>query len=193
MNDDIDIQLKNMLRKEMLQARSHLPGNKRDVNNRAICEKLIETPEFKRAGLVMAYMDFRGEVGTADIIAECLNRGKRVALPVVNAGAAELQAFETLKEAPLLRNSYGILEPDPDTACRIDEKEIDFLIVPGVVFDMRKHRIGYGAGYYDRFLTKLGIDCVTVGIAYDIQIVDKIPCEKHDIPMDMVITERKII
>ena len=191
-----DGELKKTIRKEILQVRSCLSGNERDDKNRAICAKLIEMPEFSRAGLVMAYMDFRDEPGTADIISECFKRGKRVALPVVTGkgGAGfELQAFETVSGAVLLRNSYGIFEPDPNTACRVDEAEIDLVIVPGVVFDLMKYRIGYGAGYYDRFLKKLGMGCFTVGIAYDLQIVDWIPAENHDIPMNKVITESHVI
>lgn len=196
MNANPDRESKNTLRKEILQTRSCIPKNEREDKNRAICAKLLEMPEFSRAGLVLAYMDFRDETGTADIIAKCFKRGKRVALPVVTGtiGAAfELQAFETSSGAGLLRNSYGIFEPDPNTACRVDEAEIDLVIVPGVVFDLMKYRIGYGAGYYDRFLTKLSTDCVTVGIAYDLQIVDRIPAENHDIPMDKVITESHVI
>lgn len=196
MNADPERKLKGTLRKDMLRGRSCLSREEREVKNSAICARLLETPEFIRAGLIMAYMDFRDETGTADIIAECFKQGKRVALPVVTGKgevASELQAFETSPGAVLLRNHYGIYEPDPKTAYRVDESDIDLVIVPGVVFDLLKYRIGYGAGFYDRFLTRLRTDCITVGIAYDLQIVDRIPVEKHDIPMDKVITERKII
>lgn len=196
MNENPGRELKNALRKEILQARSHLSRDEREAKNSAICARLVEMPEFDRAKLVMAYMDFRDEAGTACIIAECFKRRKRVALPVVtgkNGTAFGLQVFETVPGTGLLKSSFGISEPDPGTAVRVDEAEIDLVIVPGVAFDLLKYRIGYGAGYYDRFLAKLRPDCVTVGIAYDLQIVDRIPAEAHDIPVDKVVTEHRVI
>lgn len=195
MSTDSDRELKNLLRKEILETRSCLSKEERNRKNSDICSKLLEMPEFIRAGTVMAYMEFRDEAGTEGIIAECYKRGKRVVLPVVSCtdGARELQVYEIGPGAGFRRNRYGISEPDPKTAKRMEETGIDLVLVPGVVFDLMKHRIGYGAGYYDRFLTRLKSGCATVGIAYELQIVKRIPAENHDIPLNMVITEQRVI
>jgi 5-formyltetrahydrofolate cyclo-ligase len=196
MNANGSRELKDVLRKEILAARARLSKEERDEKDRILCAKLFELPEFNRAGLVMAYMDFRGEPGTKEILEECFKREKRVALPVVagtEGTARGLQAFEPGPGGGLLKNRYGISEPDPGRANRADEADIDLVIVPGVAFDLMKYRIGYGAGYYDRFLTGLRPDCVTVGLAYELQIVDRIPAEKHDIPLSMVLTEHRTI
>lgn len=189
-------ELKNALRKKILEERSRLSEKERDGRDAAICAKLFELPEFIEAELVMAYMDFRGEAGTADIIAGCFKRGKRVALPVMSAQDGDgykLDAFETTPGGVLLRNRYGISEPGPDTAKRVAEADIGLVVVPGVAFDMKGYRLGYGAGFYDRFLTGLRPGCRTAGIAYDLQMADAIPAEGHDIPMDIIITESRVI
>lgn len=185
---------KKRLRKETLAVRSRLSEEERYKKSRAISARLFETPEFDRAGFVMAYMDFRGEAGTSEIIAECFKRGKKVALPVVtDCENGVLSAFEACSGQAFVRNGYGICEPDPDFSNRVLEEKIDLVVVPGVVFDLLKYRIGYGAGYYDRFLPKLRHDCLSVGIAYDFQVVDSLPSDAYDIPLDMIITERRLI
>lgn len=189
-------ELKGRLRKEILEARARLSQQERDEKSRTICARLLDMPAFERAGTVMAYMDFRYEAGTAGILSECYKRGKRVALPVItnrDGNGRTLQAYEAGPGGGLLRNRYGICEPDPDRSERIGETELDLIIVPGVVFDRARHRIGYGAGYYDRFLARVGPACRTAGIAFDLQVVDRVPAEKHDIPLDMVITEYRVI
>jgi 5-formyltetrahydrofolate cyclo-ligase len=87
----------------------------------------------------------------------------------------------------------GIIEPDSTVLKLLDPSEIDLAVIPGVAFDQGKNRIGYGAGYYDRFLHKLRADCLKVSVAFDLQLVDIIPAGRYDVPVDMVITEELLI
>lgn len=157
-----------------------------------IRQKIINSEVYAKAGLVMCYMDFRNEVKTGGIIRDCLSAGKRVALPLVidRGGGRQLVPYEIADpENDLIRGSYGILEPCPGLTVAADFKEIDLAIIPGVAFDFQRDRLGYGAGYYDFFLRKLRPDCTKIGIAFDIQMVNKIPAEMHDVKMDAIITE----
>jgi 5-formyltetrahydrofolate cyclo-ligase len=89
--------------------------------------------------------------------------------------------------------AFGILEPKKKYAEEINPKNIDLAIVPGVVFDKRMNRIGYGAGFYDEYLKLLRPECVKIGLAYDFQVKEKIPFDDHDIRMDIIVTEREIL
>lgn len=188
---------KNSIRKRILESRSKLTREDICIKSGVICSRLLKQQEFVQARLVMCYMDFRSEVMTGEIITGCIKTGKRVVLPYVgktNGISGELQAYEIKDlKSDVTEGAYGILEPDPGRTDRIDEKEIDLVIVPGVAFDLHKNRIGYGAGYYDRFLYRLRPVCVKAGIAFDIQIVDNVPVDENDIEMDLIITETRIL
>jgi 5-formyltetrahydrofolate cyclo-ligase len=188
---------KDILRKSCLERRNSLGG--REVRERSsnIFNKLKNTGEFKRSRYIMCYMNFGSEVDTSEFIKECLELGKRIAIPLIedlDGRGKEITPCEISDmESNLEKGAYGILEPKKETARRIEPQLIDLVVVPGVAFDMKKNRIGYGAGYYDRFLKKVGKDCVKIAVAFELQIVDKIPFEVHDFPMDMIITEKRII
>jgi 5-formyltetrahydrofolate cyclo-ligase len=88
---------------------------------------------------------------------------------------------------------FGILEPRKESARIFNPEEIDLVIVPGVAFDEHRNRIGFGAGFYDRFLESVRPSCAKIGIAFEFQIYDEVPVEEHDIPLDLVITEKRTI
>jgi len=124
--------------------------------------------------------------------------GKLVAIPKVEksgpSGQRMLEAYVMEESGKgLIKGFMGIPEPDASVLKRLDPVEIDLVVVPGIAFDYARCRIGYGAGYYDRFLPRLRPDCPKVGLAYEMQVVEKIPASCHDIRMDLVITERRII
>jgi 5-formyltetrahydrofolate cyclo-ligase len=190
-------QLKKEIRCSMLEARKNMKEQDLEQKSSAICKRLVELPEFAQASLVMAYMDFRNEVRTGEFIRECFKRGKRLALPVVfgaKGDASRIAAYEIEDlESCIKKSSFGICEPDIEMTNPVDETEIDLVIVPGVAFDCCMQRIGYGAGYYDKFLRKLKPGCKSVGIAFDIQLSDTLPCEEHDTMLDLIVTESRVI
>jgi len=189
-------QRKKEIRSSMLEARSRLLADELTEKSAVICRKLLELPEFNAAKLVMTYMDFRNEVNTREFIRESIRRGKRIALPVVlsaKRNASLIAAYEVHDlESCIRKGSYGICEPDIENTYPVLETDIDMIVVPGVAFDCCRRRIGYGAGYYDRFLKKLRPDCISIGLSFEIQLTDELPCEEHDSELDMIITESRI-
>lgn len=160
-----------------------------------IVRRLCSLTQYVNAGTVMAYMSFRNEVATDVFIGNCIRDGKRVAIPKVQQiPALTLLPYE-IKDTrhDVLKGFMGIPEPDASRLQRVDPLEFDLVVIPGVAFDSVRSRIGYGAGYYDRFLTTLRPDCLKVGIAFEIQMLDKFSADTYDIPMDLVITENRII
>ncbi len=179
-----------------MDVRARMPEAEISARSGSIWNKLTGHEKFISAGFVMCYMDFRNEVRTREYIGKCLAGGKRVALPVVkkDGGLRDILAYEVRDlETDLCKGAYGIMEPVHGRAREVEAEELDLVIVPGVAFDLKRHRLGYGAGYYDRFLRRTKPSCAKIGIAFDCQIEDKIPAEAHDIAMDAVITESRII
>ncbi|MCX7658787.1 MAG: 5-formyltetrahydrofolate cyclo-ligase, partial [Oscillospiraceae bacterium] len=126
-----------------------------------------------------------------------LARGKRIAVPLVESAAGYQKMISPCEikdvEAELAKGCYGILEPVKELARRVPPENLDMVIVPGVAFDLKKNRIGYGGGYYDRFLKKMRFNCLKVGIAFEFQIVPEIPASENDVPVDIIVTEKRII
>jgi 5-formyltetrahydrofolate cyclo-ligase len=123
------------------------------------------------------------------MIEQALALGKRIALPVVNKEEKRIVPVAVSNLQGLVQGAYGIPSPSACNATAVPLKEIDLVVVPGVVFDKKNNRLGRGAGYYDRFLQELPLTTPTVGLAFDIQMVDVIPgLEPHDRPVTQVLT-----
>jgi 5-formyltetrahydrofolate cyclo-ligase len=142
----------------------------------------------------MAYMSFRNEVSTDAIIAQAIETGKRVAVPVVDREQRQLFPSELINfPADLKKGTWGIREPKQSCLRPLDPCLIDLVLVPGVVFDQAGNRLGYGFGFYDRFLVSLRSGVRRVALAYSFQLVEKLPAEEHDCPVDLIVTEKKLI
>jgi len=185
---------KKWLRQSMLNKRDEIPKREREAKSLLIKEKLFDMLIFKDANLVGFYVSFRSEVETEAMIKESLRLDKRVVVPVSRAREKELQMvyIENFDE-DLEVGTYGILEPKVAKSKQVDLDNLDIIILPGSVFDVSGYRLGYGGGYYDRFLQIIGSRAKTVGLAYEFQIVDEVPKEPHDIPVDWIVTEKRII
>lgn len=187
---------KKLIRKKALGLRSTLTIEEVKEKSSIIVGKLINMIEFQKGKFIMCYLDYKNEVETEELVKQCLILRKRVAVPVIvdsPDGGMDILASEIFNiDSGLRLNCYGIREPEKDIVRVVEPYEFDIVIVPGVAFDTQKYRMGYGAGFYDRFLKKLKSDCIKIGIAFELQIFDRIPVEKHDVPMDFVITENNI-
>lgn len=183
---------KGFLRKSILQKRDSIEPSLRDKKNEMIKKRLTELKEFKDAEVILLYASFRSEPDTHGLIKECLLAQKRVFLPRVNKEKKELEIREINSLDQLKKGHWGIPEPDEDSPLR-DINEAELIIVPGVAFDRRGGRIGYGAGYYDKLLSGLDKTIPVIAIAYDEQIMEEIPLEPHDKRVDLVITDREVI
>lgn len=186
---------KAMIRKRIIDQRGLLSYKEVSEKSNEITERLCSLSRYACADTVMAYMSFRNEVATSAFINRCILDGKRVVIPKTQQSPdIALLPYEIKDpQQDVLPGLMGILEPDASRLQRVDPLEIDFIVVPGVAFDSRRYRIGYGAGYYDRFLLSLRPDCLKVGIAFDMQILEQFHAERYDIPMDLVITELRIV
>ena len=136
---------------------------------------------------VMIYASFRNEADTWGILEDLVKKGVKVLLPRTRKGLIEV--YEYRGPGSLKQGSFGILEPDPALCPEADLSEISLVLVPGVVFDRRGGRIGFGAGCYDRFLPKVP-SARKVGLCYEAQIAEEVPCDENDVRMDALLTEK---
>lgn len=176
------------LRKKMIELRENLDSRSFEDYNRSILKKIIECDEFKKAHNIFIFVSFNKEVDTHAIIKKSIDLGKKVSVPKVISKDLGMKALciEGINE--LKSSKYGILEPEYEEDKIMSEESIDLVILPGLAFDSSGGRIGYGAGYYDRFLRKLNPNCKKVGICFDFQMVAKVPMDKNDEYIDFVIT-----
>jgi len=180
---------KKSLRKEMYEKRCSLSKQFVIMNSAKIFENLINT-NLLNLNNVLIYSDFRNEVQTGDIIDYLFSNNKNVYLPVCDCKKTTFavhQIFNTEYDSQL--NFYGIKEPKNSA---VTNNKIDCAIIPGIAFDVKGNRIGFGKGYYDKFLFE-NKDICKIALCYEFQIVDQIPANTHDIPMDYIITENRVI
>ncbi|HEY8891557.1 MAG TPA: 5-formyltetrahydrofolate cyclo-ligase [Clostridium sp.] len=186
--------LKVNLRKDILSQRKNMKIQNVSVFSEKIISKIIGLPEFINCKNIMLYISFNKEVDTYPLAKWCLVNGKVVVAPYCIHSDKKIIPFEINNLTnDLTKSTFGIMEPKHDLLKMVNIKDIDLIIVPGVVFDNHCNRIGFGVGYYDRFLSKKSKDTLTIGIAYDYQIVDKIPINEYDVPLDLIITEKRTI
>jgi 5-formyltetrahydrofolate cyclo-ligase len=174
----------------MLATRHHLPEEERSRAGELIQASLTVLPAFAAAETVALYADFRGEVPTGGIIRQALSQGMNVVLPAVERGGLVFRQIPV--ESRLVKGKYGILEPDGECP-PFPLERIDLFVIPGVAFDLQGHRVGYGRGYYDRALHRFESNGKFIGVCYDFQLVELIAGEPHDVIMDTVITERRVV
>ncbi|MFC4711988.1 5-formyltetrahydrofolate cyclo-ligase [Planococcus dechangensis] len=182
---------KAILRKSVLSQLRDLPLQEHEQRSAAIMEKLLEDPIFKSAQTVGLTLSRYPEVNIMPLIEHCWRTGKRVAVPKCDPQKRTM-TFRLLESMNQLEVVYmDLQEPNEAMTEAIDAGDIDLLVVPGVVFVESGYRIGFGGGYYDRYLT--GYNGATRSLAFDLQIADSVPVESHDIPVAVIITERRII
>lgn len=186
--------MKNNLRKEILEKRKNLPSEEVKQSSEKILDFILSSDFYKNSKVIMAYIDFRNEVMTEKLIKTAISDGKRVVVPISIVETRQLLLSEIINyEEELEESTYGILEPKKEYIREVDPSLVDLVLVPGVAFDRRGFRIGYGAGYYDRFLEKVRKDTEKVALAFDIQMVDNAYEDEHDFPVEYIVTESGII
>lgn len=181
--------MKKELRKELISNRTSLESNVVEKLSSKINEYIINWEHYKKANAFMTYYSFRNEVLTDELINKAIEEGKTVVLPKsIKEGSKILPCIiKSLSE--LKKENYGIMEPPTDNL--LERDKLDIVFVPGVGFDKKGFRIGYGAGYYDRFLSDY--KGIKVGVCFDLQVVDHAYNDSHDIAMDYIISEKGII
>lgn len=181
---------KSRIREASRAARSDMHESERRIASRAIAHTVLGLWELDRARVVLSYVATAAEADPHLIVDALRVRGIRVALPrVAEPTGMSLHAFD--EDSQLVVGSFGVLEPDW-RAAHIQPHEVDAAIVPGVAFDAQGNRLGYGGGFYDRLLPHLRGECPVIGLAFDEQVVDEIPTQPHDVPVDLVVTQSTV-
>lgn len=183
---------KHSLRHQMLALRRSL-GHDEWLHASSLAQhQLISLEEYRLAGCIALYSPIHNEVDTSLILEAACSAGKRTLYPVVRG--REMLLCQVEHPGELSREgAYGILEPCGN-GCTHQAREADLIVVPGLAFDANGHRIGYGKGFYDRFLRHPGRRSTLVGLCHDFQVFDgSLPAEVHDIRMDIIVTGMRII
>jgi len=182
---------KRTLRQQLLAHRRALTPEEWRLSSRLAQQHLLALEEYSRAGCIALYAAAHNEIDTALIVQTAFVAGKRVLYPAVCGHHMVLRQVEALEQ--LSQGSFGILEPC-STGVDHQADEADLIVVPGVAFDLSGHRIGYGKGFYDRFLQHPGRTAALVGLCHDFQLIDgDIPADQHDIRMEIIVTEQRTI
>ena len=183
-------QRKAALRNEVLAARDALTETEIVSRSRAIFDIVTTSEAYRGAGSVLLTSSFGSEVRTAPLIEHTIASGKKLLLPLVNKALKMLELYEIGDpDVQLERGTFGIAEPRPDRCRRADYGEVDWVLVPGVVFADDGYRIGYGGGYYDRLLPLLPAIAPRVSAPYALQRRREVPHGVHDQKIDVIVTE----
>jgi 5-formyltetrahydrofolate cyclo-ligase len=185
--------MKNTIRKQVLDIRNNLSDDNVDRLSKSIFLNLTETGFLNDSDHIMVYLDFKNEVKTDFIIKHCLLHNKKVYVPICVPETHELCISRITDLNELRSGHFGIREPRSEYIRLSDISLIDLVLVPGVAFDSAGNRIGFGAGYYDRFMKRLQPETVKAALAYSFQVVDMIPSDEYDIPADYIVTEKGTI
>lgn len=181
-------EVKRSLRKKILDKRNAIPAEKRQVQSVAAAKKLLELETLARCRTVMLFLPFGSEIDTVPFIEAAIERGQTIWLPVTNVAERKITPFVYSADQRLRQGVYGILEPDPDVAEQAEPSQLEAIVLPGVAFDPQGGRLGYGGGFYDRFLSSLAHRPLLVGYCFREQIVDRVPRESHDFAYHYLVT-----
>ena len=183
---------KEQIRREILRIRNSLSENERVVNSNIISNKVGSTKEYRKSSSIGIYYPIGSEVNTIELIKYSLATKKTIGLPRIMDSNRILffkiieNSFQDIK---MTKGKYGILE---NSMSDFIIEKMDLLIIPGIAFDLQGNRIGHGKGYYDRFLSQRKANYI-IGLAFENQIINKIPKTEYDIPVNVLFTEKRII
>lgn len=183
---------KAILRRRMLARRAALSGLDRTAASARINARLAALPELGAARAILGYAAFGTEVDIDAYLIARIAEGKDVFLPWVETGRLRIARVEDLEHG-LAPGFAGLREPHPDRRTPVPPDRLDAAVVPGVAFDRRCARLGYGGGYFDRLLAEVAQSTIVVGVAYDVQLVDTLPSEPHDRHVDVIVTDVGVV
>ena len=182
---------KATLRQAMLARRQRLTAEEVAHAGQGAFRQLV--PLLLGAQTVMLYAPFRGELETWSVARWLETRGCSIVLPIANRSDRSITPAKVLGLDSLVPGAYGILEPAPGAYVELSLEQLDAVVVPGVCFDERGYRIGYGGGYYDRFLPRLKPGGMTIGYGYDWQLVPTLTRDPWDQPLNYIVTDCRTI
>lgn len=180
---------KPLIRKHFLNLRKQLDATTHAQLSLQVQKQFLISEGFAQAKTVALYSPINNEVATEQIFSAARGLAKQVYYPRVNGD--DLEFVEVLATTDLSPGTFGIAEPAAGK--KISVAKLDLIVVPGVAFDLRGHRLGYGRGYYDRLLARMSVETVAVGLSFEMQFSRLLPAEGHDRPLDYIATETRFI
>ncbi|MGN0448647.1 MAG: 5-formyltetrahydrofolate cyclo-ligase [Acutalibacteraceae bacterium] len=180
--------MKKELRRSYKVKRDSLEN--RDELSKKIADKLIKSDEYKNAHTILLYYSVLSEVSTKEIFKKALSDGKKVAFPLCLDNKGLMEFYLVTGESDLVDEMYCIKAPDKEKCLRLTSTDDTLCVVPGLAFDKSGMRLGYGKGYYDRFLSHF--KGVSVGLCYESTLSEKLPQDENDEKINLLITDKKV-
>ncbi|MFZ3091494.1 MAG: 5-formyltetrahydrofolate cyclo-ligase [Nitrospirota bacterium] len=185
---------KKKLRKEIIARRDSLSDLERDAASKRIRESLFGLSEFKNAKSVHFFISFGSEVITTGMIRDAIKMGKKVVVPFIDRDKKMLRLSELRDFDKELESGYwGIQEPKKECMREVVIDDVELMVMPGVAFDGKGHRLGYGMAFYDKLIAGRKVTMPLVAITFDMQVVDDVPVAGHDVLIDKIVTEKRVI
>ncbi|HEY1686869.1 MAG TPA: 5-formyltetrahydrofolate cyclo-ligase [Tepidisphaeraceae bacterium] len=182
---------KSEIRKSLREILAGMSEADRKTRSSAACNLLAASPEFAAARVVMLYLSMPSELDTAALALKCWQQGKTVVVPKVSWDGKRMLPVEIHSlQTSMTTSGMGVREPAAGQP--VPTEFIDLVIVPGLGFTAKGHRIGRGMGFYDRFLATPEFVGLTCGLAFEQQIVPQLPLQEHDVPLSMLVTDANI-
>ncbi|OQY09363.1 MAG: 5-formyltetrahydrofolate cyclo-ligase, partial [Fusobacteriia bacterium 4572_132] len=175
--------MKNKIRKELKEKRRKLSSEYVKQKSDILYKKIVRSEIYQKSKIIMSYCSIQNEVDTLKINKKILNDGKKLIIPYIERKKDIIIPVEIKNMEELVLGKYGILE-SKNLQNRIKKEKIDLILVPAIAYDKLGNRIGFGGGYYDKFMGNY--NGIKIGLAYSFQIIEKIETEKHDIKLDKV-------
>ncbi|MGL5352823.1 MAG: 5-formyltetrahydrofolate cyclo-ligase [Clostridium sp.] len=183
---------KKKIRNKIIKDRDLLSLDVRKQKDDLILNNLLQSELYKNSVKIFTFINYGSEVETKEFINKALKDGKRVFIPKTIKATREMKAIEVSSLENLKPDEWGILEPSEFNG-EINKNLLDLIIVPGVVFDKKGNRVGYGGGYYDRYFSDINLEIKKIALSYELQLVEFIESDSHDIKVDYIITENELI
>ncbi len=185
-------QRKSDLRARMRPKLAAMSASQRHEASAAACRRLMELEAFAHASMVMLYLPLAREVDLTPVAIRCFQTGKTVCVPRVDWEHKDMDAVgvTSFDDHVMEVDEHGLRTPRDGSP--LVPTLIDLVVVPGLAFDTECRRLGRGGGFYDRFLGRLRPETITIGLAYDVQIVDAVPAGERDLSVDLVVTDRRV-
>ena len=181
--------MKKQVRKTVLAERKNISEADYKAKSEAICRRLQRLVRVKEAEIIHVYYPINQEVDIRPFIEYLWDEGKKVIMPRADFATKEMQNYFVISFGQLEETKYGLHEPRVISPLHFGSPDI--VIVPGVAFSQNRYRLGYGGGFYDRFLRS--VDSHKIGVGFEMQIVSRLPVEPHDQQLDQLITESRTI
>jgi 5-formyltetrahydrofolate cyclo-ligase len=190
--NNMNLQTKKEIRKYIIEKRAAIEYDVRKEWDIKIYNKLINSEFYKNSKVIFAFVSFKSEVDTHEIIKRAIMDKKIICVPKIRSKAKGIEIFRINSMAELSVGYHGILEPI-DNCIAVNSEDLDLILMPGAAFDRQGGRLGYGMGYYDRFLANMNSYVDKIALAYDFQVLEKVPMEERDVRINGIITNKEVV